>query len=172
MKASLTCSYLCCAPGPFHWEVIKYTFSLLGRALLNTPWISKQKRKRKKRKGILQCQEKKETMARKKKSAATCGCATLRREPPICAERLGSEATKETCSRTPVSWREQFASSISSVQHCSSHVQTGNGKAQRSSCRVRNSTRSRNVLRNVTTCWKFDEDQRWHNVCSGKKKKV
>lgn len=57
--------------------------------------------------------KKKEKMA-KKKSSATC-CCVLRRKPPICAERPSSEATKETCSRTPVSWREQFVRSILSA---------------------------------------------------------
>ncbi len=67
------------------------------------------------------------SMSRKKgkalqESSATC-CYVLRREPPICAERPSSEATKETCSRTPVSWREQFVRSILSVHCCSSHVE-------------------------------------------------
>lgn len=55
------------------------------------------------------------------KSAANC-CCVLRRKPPICAEKRSSEATKETCSRTPVRCREQFVRSILSVQHCTSHV--------------------------------------------------
>lgn len=74
---------------------------------------------------------KKETMAGKK-CAANC-CCVQRREPTIFAERLGSEATKETCSRTPVSHREQFVRSRLFVQRCSSHVLML-GKAQRSHC--------------------------------------
>lgn len=71
------------------------------------------------KKDFLQCHKERKWLGGK--SAANC-CCVLRRKPPICAEKRSSEATKETCSRTPVPCREQFVRSILSVQHCTSHV--------------------------------------------------
>lgn len=127
MKLSVLCT----------WER-SFIHSLLGRALLNTPWISKQK--------IFCNVKKKGNDGQKKRSAATC-CCVLRREPPICAKRLSSEATKETCSRTPVSWREQFVRSILSVQRCSSHVYM-QGRAQDPYC-------SRRTPQRATMCFRM-----------------
>lgn len=109
MKASMTWSYLCSAPGPFHGETIYILSSMESFS-----------------KYIVNIQAKNLFCDVGKK-----GNMLLCPKTGACVGRLSIEAATATCSRTPVSLKEQFerGGGIVSVQRCSSHVYM-QGKSQ------------------------------------------